>query len=229
MASQLQIDANRQNAQKSTGPKTTEGKAAVSQNALTHGLTALSACIEGEDKDEFNATRQSFEDELKPAGPVQTLLVEQIVMAAWRLTRIRLIEGGLFQLRSVDDARAIDRDYENMRPRTRLAYHFLSDVRGPNAFTILGRYEARVERSFYRALHELQRLQAAGPSAPIAPAPACENDSAKQSQIAPDSAPNPVLQNNLTLSSPPSFVPLCLRGEPQTLLGWKRGPSSTRI
>ena len=196
MASQLQIDANRRNAQKSTGPKTPEGKAAVSQNALTHGLTALSACIEGEDKDEFNATRQSFEDELKPAGPVQTLLVEQIVMAAWRLTRIRLIEGGLFQLRSVDDARAIDRDYENMRPRTRLAYHFLSDVRGPNALTTLGRYEARVERSFYRALHELQRLQ---------------KEMAKQTQSTPEPEPQqdftPPSGNHQIAQSPNHSIP----------------------
>jgi hypothetical protein len=80
-------------------------------------------------------------------------------------------------------------------------YVFLSDVRGPNALTVLARYESRVERSFYRALHELQRLQAA--------------------RAAP--------QQDLTSSSSPSFVPLCLRGEPQTLLGWKRGPSSTRI
>jgi hypothetical protein len=186
MASQQQIDANRQNAQKSTGPKTPQGKAAVSQNALKHGLTAQQACINGEDKDEFDATRQSFEDELKPVGPVQTLLVEQIVMAAWRLARLRLIEGGLFQLRAADDARAIDRDYENVRPRTRLAYLFLSDVRGPNALANLGRYEARVERSFYRALHELQRLQAAP-----------ENTVAKQSQIIPD----PMPQKDLTPTS----------------------------
>ena len=174
MASQQQIDANRQNAQKSTGPKTPEGKAAVSQNALKHGLTAQQAVISGEDKDEFDATRQSFEDELKPVGPVQTLLVQQIVMAAWRLTRLRAMESGLFQLRLVDDAKDIERNYKNLSPRTRLAYLFLRDVRGPNALTILGRYEARVERSFYRALHELQRLQAAP-----------EDKVAKQSQSSP--------------------------------------------
>ena len=191
MASQQQIDANRQNAQKSTGPKTPQGKATVSRNAMTHGLTALNACINGEDMDEFDATRQSFENELKPVGPVQSLLVQQIVMAAWRLGRLRLIEGGLFQLRSIDDAKNIERDYQNLPARTRLAYLFLRDVRGPNALTILGRYESRVERIFYRALKELQRLQAVGPSAPVAPAPASENDSAKQSQSTPDSALNP--------------------------------------
>ena len=158
MASQQQIDANRQNAQKSTGPKTPQGKVTVSRNAMTHGLTALNACINGEDLDEFDATRQSFENELKPVGPVQTLLVQQIVMAAWRLGRLRLIEGGLFQLRAIDDAKNIERDYQNLPARTRLAYLFLRDVRGPNALTILGRYEGRVERSFYRALKELQRL-----------------------------------------------------------------------
>jgi hypothetical protein len=178
MASQQQIDANRQNAQKSTGPKTPEGKAAVSQNALTHGLTAENACIKGEEMDEFDETRQSFEDEFKPVGPLQTLLVQQIVMAAWRLGRLRIIEGGLFQLRGADDAKDIAKGYKSLTPRTRLAYLYQRDVRGPNALATLGRYEARIERSFYRALHELQRLQAAP-----------ENKLTKQSQIAPEPLP----------------------------------------
>jgi hypothetical protein len=187
MASQEQINANRQNAQKSTGPKTPEGKAAVSQNAVTHGLTAENACINGEDMDEFDETRQSFEDQFKPVGPLQTLLVQQIVMAAWRLGRLRLIEGGLFQLRAADDARDIERGYTNMAPSTRLAYLYLRDVRGPNALTTLGRYEARVERSFYRALHELQRLQ---------------QEMTKQSQIVPEPQP----QQDLT--PPPGNPPI---------------------
>ncbi len=186
MASQEQIDANRQNAQKSTGPKTPEGKAAVCQNAFTHGLTAELACINGEDMNEFDETRQSFEDELKPVGPVQTLLVQRIVMAAWRLDRLRLIEGGVFQLRSFDDAREIQRVYKDVPPRTRLAFLYLRDVRGPNALALLGRYEARIERSFYRALHELQRLQ----SAP-------QKEVTKQTQ----STPEPEHQQDFTLPS----------------------------
>ena len=158
MASQQQIDANRKNAQKSTGPKNPEGKAAVCRNAFSHGLTADLVCINGEDMDEFDATRQSFEDELKPVGPVQALLVQRIVMAAWRLERLRLIEGGIFQLRAYDDTRQLQTEYKDVPPRTRLAFLYLRDVRGPNALALLGRYEARIERSFYRALHELQRL-----------------------------------------------------------------------
>jgi len=194
MASQQQIDANRQNAQKSTGPKTPEGKAAVSQNALKHGLTAQQAVLSGEDKDEFEATRQSFEDELKPVGPLQTFLVEQIVMAAWRLARLRTLESGLFQLRLADDAKNIERDYERLSQRARLAYLFLRDVRGPNALATLGRYEARVERSFYRALRELKRLQ-----------------SAKQSQIPPEPQPQqdftPPPDNHQITQSPNHPIP----------------------
>jgi len=159
MASQRQIDVNRRNAQKSTGPKTPEGKAAVSQNALKHGLTAKQAALSGEDQEEFEATRRSFEDELEFVGPLQNLLAQQIVMAAWRLGRLRLIEGGFLQLRDVDDTRDIERDCQNLPPRTRLAYLYLRHVHGPNALATLGRYEARIERSFYHALHELRRLQ----------------------------------------------------------------------
>ena len=127
---------------------------------------------------QIDATRQSFEDELKPVGPVQALLVQRIVMAAWRLERLRLIEGGIFQLRAYDDTRQLQTEYKDVPPRTRLAFLYLRDVRGPNALTLLGRYEARIERSFYRALHELERLQAAP-----------ENKLAKQSQSAPEPEP----------------------------------------
>ncbi len=97
MASQQQIDANRRNAQKSTGPKTPQGKAAVCQNAFSHGLTADLVCINGEDMDEFDATRQSFEDELKPVGPVKALLVQRLSWPPGVSNASAYIEGGIFQ------------------------------------------------------------------------------------------------------------------------------------
>ena len=53
MATEAQILANRRNAQKSTGPRTREGKAAVSQNAIKHGLLARQAVISSESQAEL--------------------------------------------------------------------------------------------------------------------------------------------------------------------------------
>ena len=60
MASDAQIVANRLNAQKSTGPRTAEGKAVVSQNAVKHGLLARQAVIVGEDPGEFEFYREQM-------------------------------------------------------------------------------------------------------------------------------------------------------------------------
>ena len=161
MASQKQTDANRANAQQSTGPKTPEGKAASSLNALKHGLTAKHAVIPGEDPELFDQTLQSFLDHLQPVGPVENLLVQQIVMASWRLPRLRALETGLFEMRLIDEKRTQDEGYTHLTPAHRLVHSFYRDCNNRDSFTTLGRYETRVERAFYRALHELQRLQAA--------------------------------------------------------------------
>ena len=59
MSTLKQIEANRLNAKKSTGPRTAEGKAAVRLNALKHGLFALDPIIEGEKPAHFDALRAS--------------------------------------------------------------------------------------------------------------------------------------------------------------------------
>ena len=53
MTSQAKIQANRRNAEKSTGPKTEEGKAVVSRNAVTHGLTSRYDVLSCEDPAEY--------------------------------------------------------------------------------------------------------------------------------------------------------------------------------
>jgi len=66
MATQPQILANRLNAQKSTGPRTPEGKAAVAQNALKHGLCARRDVVITESQADFDLHRSALLDELAP-------------------------------------------------------------------------------------------------------------------------------------------------------------------
>ena len=77
MATQKQIEANRRNAQYSTGPRTPKGKAAVRFNALQHGLTAPHALLPTEDPSDFDDLLRSFLDDLQPLGPIETSLVHK--------------------------------------------------------------------------------------------------------------------------------------------------------
>ena len=78
MATEAQILANRLNAEKSTGPTTPEGKAAVSQNALKHGLTAENDLISSEDLTEFEAFRDATIREYAPLTAVELMLAKEL-------------------------------------------------------------------------------------------------------------------------------------------------------
>ena len=88
MGTQSQIDANRRNAQKSTGPKTPEGRAAVRLNGVTHGLTAETIVLKGESEADFTNLLGSLEAEHDPVTPTEEALVVQLAMATWRLRRL---------------------------------------------------------------------------------------------------------------------------------------------
>ena len=93
MASEAQILANRRNAEKSTGPRTQEGKSASSQNAVTHGLTARQDVICVEDYEAFERHREQMMGELAPLGPVETMLAERAVSLSWRLKRAERMQN----------------------------------------------------------------------------------------------------------------------------------------
>jgi hypothetical protein len=95
MATVKQINANRQNAKKSPGPRTSEGKAKVALNALKHGLLAKAALLPDEDEAAFRSFADDLLTELKPVGALESLLAEQIINLAWRLQRASLVEAGL--------------------------------------------------------------------------------------------------------------------------------------
>ncbi|MBW8014694.1 MAG: hypothetical protein FVQ82_00780 [Planctomycetes bacterium] len=96
MISDKQLRANRLNAQKSAGPKTAAGKSTSSKNATVHGLCSVRPVIDGEDPAEYNDFRNDMIAQFEPVGPMETLLVDRIVHAAWRLRRIGTIEVQLY-------------------------------------------------------------------------------------------------------------------------------------
>src|ERR671921_1969223 len=92
MASQKQVEANRRNAQKSTGPVTDLGKAVAKFNSLKHGMTASTAVLPYEDAVSYGELRESFVATYNPANAVEASLVETIANSYWRLLRVRRIE-----------------------------------------------------------------------------------------------------------------------------------------
>jgi hypothetical protein len=97
MASEAQVLANRRNAQRSTGPRTTEGKAVVSQNAVKHGLTGREAVVRGENPGEFEFYRDRMLGELGPVGPMESVLAERVVSLSWRLQRAERLQNEAFE------------------------------------------------------------------------------------------------------------------------------------
>jgi hypothetical protein len=161
MISAKQHAANRQNGQKSTGPRTPEGKALMARNAVTHGLLAQQALLPHEDGAALATLTESMTRQLQPVGALEALLVDVVIASAWRLRRLLAVEDYLFQYR-----------YPSDRERRHPGECFVADSR--DDFTKLTRYEAGIERTMYRALHELERLQEARRPEPGAPEPLWE-------------------------------------------------------
>jgi hypothetical protein len=92
--SQDRLTANRANAQKSTGPRTPEGRAASKMNAVKHGILSREVLVSGEDHQELTALQEWFQEELQPVGPMEVMLLGQIVATHWRLRRVLAAESG---------------------------------------------------------------------------------------------------------------------------------------
>lgn len=96
LTTKKQLLANRQNALKSTGPRTASGKSIASQNAVRHGLRAQQIVIAGESQDEYDDFREVLIARMLPADPLEALLVDRIAASFWRLRRSELIEAQIY-------------------------------------------------------------------------------------------------------------------------------------
>ena len=167
MTSKRQVLANRKNSLKSTGPKTGEGKATVSKNALKHGLTSECVLIPGENAEAFEAFQKALLEDLAPVGNVEALYAEWFIAHAWRLRRVGRMEAEVVasELERWRALGHVEQDEEKLPGAgaadltpARLAAKVLQET---NTYAKLGRYEAQIQRGLYRAYHQLERLQAA--------------------------------------------------------------------
>jgi len=134
MATQAQVNANQANSQKSTGPKTEEGKAKSSKNRLSHGFASSTRFVQGEDPAEFNLLLDDLISEHQPATATEQILVEQMAHHHWinlRATRLQ--------------AREIEWHLKLGGTLLKLG--------------VFIRYQASAERSFHKAHTELLKAQ----------------------------------------------------------------------
>ena len=162
MPTRAQIKANRNNAKKSTGPHTEEGKARVAKNALKHGLLARDTVLPGEDPADFDRQLSALEADIQPANSLEFELVRQIADAQWRMRRLTRLETG-FLAAALADKRRLTEKYrpENLRPgyegETLLLGSAMLDR--TQAFVHLARYDGHLSRRFFRAVKQLADLR----------------------------------------------------------------------
>ena len=162
MSSTAQILANQQNAQKSLGPVTTEGKSRVSQNATKFGLFSVANFVRPEEQGIFTDFETGYLAELAPGSPLEQTLAREIIHAAWRLRRCADLETAPPQ--DLDDE-ALDRLQIS-----------------------IDRARSAAQRTFHRSLKELRRLQGERLYATFAAKQAVQivpDNSAKQTQSEP--------------------------------------------
>ncbi len=152
-----QLEANRANAQLSTGPKTPEGKRRASLNSYRHGLSGQIHIATPEETAVFRKHCDAVRNELAPAGPTETFLAQSIAEDMWRLQRARALENGIF-------AHGIRQHVDHMNAGhpeidTALAQSKTWAEQAHN-LQLLTVYEGRIRRTLEKNMTQLKSLQA---------------------------------------------------------------------
>jgi hypothetical protein len=159
MSSQRRIDSSRANGAKSRGPVTAAGRYNSSRNNLRHGLLAKSAVLEEERSEAFSQLLADLAREHNAQTETQLTLVEHMAMARWRIARLWAIERELLQ------SEIHKPEHIRLSPTCRVTRAFASLVERDDVFTVLNRYEARLDRQYARSLNLLIKL--ADPDTPL--------------------------------------------------------------
>jgi len=154
--SEARLAANRANAQYSTGPRTEEGKAKVSLNAVKTGLTGRTVLLSSEEAVPYQALILEFEKALQPVGVEERALVQSILDCRWRLDRILGLEMALVTLIRNE---WIARDPKYNNPVTAILTEMEIRRKHEKEFRNLQIQENRLARRREKEMAELLRLQ----------------------------------------------------------------------
>jgi hypothetical protein len=161
-ASEARIQANRQNALSSTGPKTLEGKAISRGNALKHGLTGAGVALSTEDAAEVQNRFTALQSEMKPSTELGWFLIQRVALLSVRMDRSVLQETAALSER----VRQAEADFvapegmgEYQADRLRAEAGKLALFDPSKEATLARRYEAAAERGLFRALNEFRQVE----------------------------------------------------------------------
>ncbi len=202
MATERQIQANRANAKKSTGPVTEEGKQASSQNARRHGQLSSCVVLKAESTPLFDDLMDSLIAEFQPQTANETALVETMAVARWKLWRNWTFHTALLELETVKQ----DHSVGNAPVINALAFKSLAD--SSHSLHLLHRYEVSLDRQYSRALNNLLKVRATPKENPLPPpvieAAAINPEPAEEAETPPEQA----LPNKPNLPPQPARKPV---------------------
>jgi hypothetical protein len=194
MSTPKQAAASRANALKSTGPRSSAGKAASRFNALKHGIYAHYQIMFDETAEDLAELAAEYHEHHNPADPDQRLLVDTLIHNEWRLRRMRRVEAVLWEQAA--------NTFLTQHPESEACNSADAFATNSGYFERLQRMVNGCERNYHRALKELRHLKASQPDAGQEPSPA-NPDTANPD--APAQAPQPE-QSKPTSTSSASFA-----------------------
>ena len=159
--SEAQKEAARTNGAKSQGPKSESGKANSARNNFRHGLSANCLLLPSESRERFNQLSSSLMEEFAPKTAVETILVERMISARWRLKRICAFESNaMFHAAASANVAPIvteEGTWHYPAARDTVAFQTVHGVSGIGS--VFQTSEARYQRLFSQAISQLRRYR----------------------------------------------------------------------
>lgn len=153
MATERQIQANRANAAKSTGPVTPEGKRNSARNLINHKLISGTVVLKNESMRRYNDLAAAFILQFQPRNAAEISLVQNMTAARWRLLRLWGIQTAGFELEMARQ----DSSAGSGAFLAAVAFRSLAD--NSRVVALQHRLEAGDDRQYHQALAALLKLR----------------------------------------------------------------------